>query len=85
MEQDQSKAIWCGPVCISWHPERRVVQFTSWRGNELTNTFSLHYHHLSLKCAPRAEPPGVLRVEAGEVPQKGVQGEDQRNQVQSGV
>jgi len=37
-----------------------------------------------VKCAPRAEPPGVLRVEAGEVPEKGVQGKDQRNQVQSG-
>ena len=38
-----------------------------------------------MKCAPRTEPPGVLRVEAGEVPRKGVQSEDQWNKVQCDV
>jgi len=32
-----------------------------------------------LGCAPRAEPPGVIKVEAGEVLWKGVRGEDQRD------
>jgi len=38
-----------------------------------------------LRCTPRGELLGVLRVEVGKVPQKGVQGEDQRDQVQFGV
>jgi len=38
-----------------------------------------------VKCAPREEPPGVLRLKAGKVPRKRVHDEEQREQVQSGV
>ena len=31
---------------------------------------------ISTQCAPGTEPPGVLRIEVGKIPKKGVQSED---------
>jgi len=45
-EPENARTEWAGPVAITWHPDRQLIQLAAWRGDKLTNVFTLHYHHL---------------------------------------